>query len=69
MTFSKSMAACQIVLDRYSILRAPVFILLDVRRKLELMSRGFIARKITEIIIISEGFGLICTSIHLVLLC
>lgn len=68
MTFSKSMAACQIVLDRYSILRAPVFILLDVRRKLELMSRGFIARKITEIII-SEGFGLIYTSIHLVLLC
>lgn len=62
------MAACQIVLDRYSILRVPVFIL-DVRRKLELVSRGFTARNITETIIISEGFALTCTSTHLVLLC
>lgn len=40
-----------------------------MRRKLKLISRGFIARKITETITISEGFTLTYTSIHLVLLC
>lgn len=56
------MAACPIVLDRYSVLRVPVFILLDVRRKLKLVSRGFIAIKITETIIIAKGFALTYSS-------
>jgi len=45
MTISKSMAICQIVLSRYGVFKLPVFILLDVRRKSELVSKRLHSKK------------------------